>query len=103
VLSRDPPRGRGFSAGPLPARYHVFEWEEPFVGQDAIHDELLRQTALYSDARFEIVNIASVGQTVLLERIDSVTMNDKRAGYSRGLADYHNTSKLCCSRLGPNL
>ena len=25
----------------------------------------------------------------------------ERAGYSRGLADYHFTSKLRCSRLGP--
>jgi limonene-1,2-epoxide hydrolase len=63
------------------ARYHVFAWEEPFVGRDAIRDELLRQAAFYRDGRFEIVNVASVGQTVFMERIDRVTMNDKRAGF----------------------
>lgn len=99
MLSRDPPPGRGFSAGPLPARYHVFASEEPFVGHDAIHDELLRQAALYSDARFEIVNIASVGQTVFLERIDSVTMNDKRAGFHVvGVFEVDNGGKIASWR-----
>ncbi len=63
------------------ARYHVFAWEEPLVGRDAIRDELLRQAALYRDGRFEIFNVASVGQTVFMERMDWVTMNDKRAGF----------------------
>jgi limonene-1,2-epoxide hydrolase len=63
------------------ARYHVFAWETAFVGRDAIHDELLRQAPLYSDAKFEFLNIASAGQTVFVERIDSVTMNGKRAGF----------------------
>ncbi len=63
------------------ASYRVFAWEEPFVGRDAIRDELLRQAALYRDTRFEIANIASTGQTVFVERIDLVTMGDKRAGF----------------------
>jgi limonene-1,2-epoxide hydrolase len=62
------------------ARYHLFAWEEPFVGHDAIRDELLREAPFYSDTQFEILNIASVGQTVFVERIDWVTMNEKRAG-----------------------
>jgi limonene-1,2-epoxide hydrolase len=63
------------------ARYHVFAWEEPFVGRDAIRDELLRQAAFYREPRFEIVNIASIGQTVFMQRIDWATMNEKRAGF----------------------
>jgi limonene-1,2-epoxide hydrolase len=63
------------------AHYHVFAWEEPFVGRDAIRDELLRQAAFYRDGRFEFVNVASVGQTVFVQRIDWVTMNEKRAGF----------------------
>ena len=63
------------------AYYYVFAWEEPFVGRDAIRDELLRQAAFYRDGRFEILNVGSVGQTVFIERIDWVTMNDKRAGF----------------------
>ena len=42
---------------------------------------MLRQAAFYRDGRFEILNVASVGQTVFMERIDWVTMNDKRAGF----------------------
>lgn len=63
------------------ARYHVFAWEEPFVGHDAIRDELLRQAPGFRDTREEIVNVASVGQTVFVERRDWVTMNDERAGF----------------------
>jgi limonene-1,2-epoxide hydrolase len=62
------------------ARYHVFAWEKPFVGRDAIRDELLRQAPFYSDTQFEFANIAAVGQTVFVQRIDWVTMNGKRAG-----------------------
>jgi len=64
------------------ARYHVFAWEEPFVGHDAIRDELLRQAPGFRDTREEIVNVASVGQTVFVERRDWVTMNDERAGFT---------------------
>jgi limonene-1,2-epoxide hydrolase len=63
------------------ARYHVHAWEEPFVGHDAIRDELLRQAPLFSDGSYETVNIASVGQTVFSERVDSVTINEKRASF----------------------
>jgi hypothetical protein len=63
------------------ACYHVFAWEEPFVGREAIRYELLRQAASYRDGRFEILNVASAGQ-VVIERIDWVTMNDKRAGFT---------------------
>jgi hypothetical protein len=27
------------------ARYHLFAWEDPFVGRDAIREEVLRQAA----------------------------------------------------------
>lgn len=63
------------------ARYHLFAWDEPFVGRDAIRDELVRQAAFYSDKRFEIVEVASVGRTVFVQRVDWVTMNEKRAGF----------------------
>ena len=54
------------------ARYHVRAWQEPFVGHDAIRAELLRQAPLFSDGCYETVNVASVGQTVFSERVDSV-------------------------------
>ena len=63
------------------ARYHVHAWKEPFVGHDAIRGELLRQAPLFSDGGYETVNMASVGQTVFTERVDTVTMNEKRASF----------------------
>jgi limonene-1,2-epoxide hydrolase len=63
------------------ARYHLFAWEEPFVGRDAIAEELLKEAAYCSDTQVEFVNIASAGQTVFVERLDWVTMNDKHAGF----------------------
>ncbi len=63
------------------ARYHVRAWQEPFVGHDAIRAELLRQAPLFSDGRYETVNVASVGQTVFSERVDSVIIEGKRATF----------------------
>ena len=54
------------------ARYHVRAWQEPFVGHDAIRAELLRQAPLFSDGCYETVNVASVGQVVFSEHVDSV-------------------------------
>ena len=63
------------------ARYHVRAWQEPFVGRDAIRAELLRQAPLFSDGCYETVNVASVGQTVFSERVDSVMIEGKRAAF----------------------
>ena len=63
------------------ARYHVRAWQEPFVGHDAIRGELLRQAPLFSHGCYETVNIASVGQTVFSERVDSVIIEGKRASF----------------------
>jgi limonene-1,2-epoxide hydrolase len=59
------------------ARYQVFAWEEPLVGHDAIRAELFRMAPRFRDLRIEIVTIGSVGQTVFVERLDSMTINDQ--------------------------
>jgi limonene-1,2-epoxide hydrolase len=61
------------------ARYHVYAWEEPFVGREAIRAELLKQAPAFSDTEEEILNVASVERTVFLERHDIITMFGKRA------------------------
>jgi len=58
-------------------RYHVYAWEQPVVGKDAVREELLRQAPLFGDFRSEIVSIASVNQTVLLERRDTQRVGRK--------------------------
>jgi limonene-1,2-epoxide hydrolase len=64
------------------ARYHVYAWEEPFVGREAIRGELLRQAPFFSDTEEEIMNVASVGHTIFVERHDCVTMFGKRAAFT---------------------
>jgi limonene-1,2-epoxide hydrolase len=58
-------------------RYHVNAWDRPFVGQDAVREELLRQAPGYHDFRSEILAMASVDQTVLVERRDSMVLGGK--------------------------
>jgi limonene-1,2-epoxide hydrolase len=58
------------------AQYCVFAWEAPLVGQDAIRAELLRGAARFSDLKIEITAIASAGNTVFVERLDSMTIAD---------------------------
>jgi limonene-1,2-epoxide hydrolase len=59
------------------ARYHIFAWEDPFVGHDAIRAELLREASHHRDVRTDIVAIASVGHIVFTERVDSGILRDK--------------------------
>jgi len=53
------------------ARWHVYAWEPPHVGHEAIRAERVRQAPLFSDYRTELVNIGSTGSTVFMERLDS--------------------------------
>ena len=59
------------------ARYHVLAWHEPFVGHDAIRAELLRQGTVCRDVRIEIRTIASIGNVVFTERVDSMDLRGK--------------------------
>lgn len=52
-------------------------WHEPFVGKDAIRGDFERQRALWSEFRHKLVNIASAGNIVFTERIDTVHMMGK--------------------------
>jgi limonene-1,2-epoxide hydrolase len=61
-------------------RYHVFAWNEPCVGRDAIRSELRQQAPLFTDTNVEFLKSASCGSTVFIERIDWVTMSGVRIG-----------------------
>jgi limonene-1,2-epoxide hydrolase len=54
--------------------YQVNAWNEALVGIDAIRSDFERQRTLWSDFRYELVNVASVGRVVFTERIDTVHM-----------------------------
>jgi limonene-1,2-epoxide hydrolase len=70
IVSRMAPNGR----------YHVFAWNEPCVGRDAIRSELRQQAPLFANTKVEFLNTASCGSTVFIERIDWVTMSGVRVG-----------------------
>jgi limonene-1,2-epoxide hydrolase len=55
-------------------RYHIYAWEDPLVGHDALRAEWLQQAALFCDFRAEIVTIGSAGRTVFVERRESMTL-----------------------------
>jgi limonene-1,2-epoxide hydrolase len=63
------------------ARYHVVAWHEPLFGRDAIREEMARQGAAVRDVRIDIPAIASVGRTVLTERLDSMTLRGKHGTF----------------------
>jgi limonene-1,2-epoxide hydrolase len=60
------------------ARYQVFAWEDPVIGHDAIRAELSRMAPRFRDLKIEIVMIGSVDRTVFVERLDSMSINDKQ-------------------------
>ena len=55
-------------------RYHIYAWEDPMIGRDAIRAEWLRQAELFHDFRSEIATIGSVGQTVFVEKREFMTL-----------------------------
>jgi limonene-1,2-epoxide hydrolase len=59
------------------AKYHVYAWEPPLVGHDAIRADLVRQGPVFTDLRIEILWIASDDQRVFMERLDHMNINAK--------------------------
>ena len=59
------------------ATYRVNAWNAPFRGIEAIRSDFERQRSLWSDFRYEFLEMAIVGSTVLAERIDTVRMAGK--------------------------
>jgi limonene-1,2-epoxide hydrolase len=59
------------------AAYRDNAWNEPISGIKAIRSEFERQRSLWSDFRYEVLEIATAGNAVLIERIDTVHMAGK--------------------------
>ncbi len=75
--------------------YHVFAWEEPHIGHDAIRAELSRQAPRMEDCGFDFLHTASVGDTVFIQRIDWVTLRGKRIGlHVVGVIEFDAASKI---------
>ena len=81
------------------ARYYVFAWQEPFVGRDAIREEIARHAQYIRDNHYEILNIASVGATVFVQRRDCCTMFGTAAKFEVvGVFDFDDEGKIVCWR-----
>jgi limonene-1,2-epoxide hydrolase len=77
------------------ARYHVSAWWEPCVGHDAIRSELLKQGTQTSEHSFEFRNVASVGNTVFVERLDWYTVNGTHANlHVVGVFEFDDEGKI---------
>ena len=63
------------------ARYFVCAWEAPFVGRDAIREELIGQGRGFTDLRIEVDWIASAGSRVVTERRDCMVMDGKPVAF----------------------
>jgi hypothetical protein len=83
-------------------RYHIYVWEDPMIGRDAIRAVWLRQAELFHDFRSEIATIGSVGQTVLVENANFLHDLDRYPGdtpYRRCLRDGSRRKDRCMARL----
>jgi limonene-1,2-epoxide hydrolase len=54
------------------ATYNVSAWQEPIRGSDAIRADLERQAGIFSNFRYQILNIVSTDSVVFTERLDSI-------------------------------
>jgi limonene-1,2-epoxide hydrolase len=59
------------------ATYRVNAWNEPLRGIEAIRSDIERQRSLWSDFRYQLLEMATMGATVFAERFDSVHMRGK--------------------------
>jgi len=59
------------------ATYRVNAWNEPFRGHDEIDEDLRRQRREWSDFRYQMLNLATAGNVVLAERIDTIRMHGR--------------------------
>lgn len=65
------------------ARYHVRSWQEPVVGRAAIRAEFDRQAGHFDSFRYDVVNLFASGSTVVIERVDHLTMFGKAVDVHR--------------------
>ncbi len=59
------------------AHYHVRSWQKPVVGRAAIRAEFQRQAGHFDSFRYDVVNLLTPGSTVVIERVDHLTMSGK--------------------------
>ena len=81
------------------ASYQVNGWQEPLIGHDAIRQDFSRQRALWSDFRYQLLNIGTVGNIVFTERIDTVRMAGRDLNiHMAGIFEFDGAGKIASWR-----
>lgn len=79
--------------------YRINAWYEPFIGHDAIRQEFNRQRALWSDFRYQLLNIGALGNVVFSERIDTIRMAGRDASvHMAGVFEFDEAGKIASWR-----
>lgn len=81
------------------ASYQVNAWNEPFTGRDAIRQDFDRQRVLWSDFRYQLLNIGAVGNVVFTERIDTVRVAGRDVSiHMAGVFEFDDAGKIASWR-----
>ncbi|MGZ4690850.1 MAG: limonene-1,2-epoxide hydrolase family protein [Acidimicrobiia bacterium] len=81
------------------ALYHLNSWNAPFVGRDAIRADFDRQRTLWSDFRYQLLNIATGGNVVFTERIDTVRVDGRDVSiHVAGVFEFDDAGKIASWR-----
>ncbi len=77
------------------ASYQVNAWNEPLIGRDAIRQDFERQRALWSDFRYQLLTIGTVGNVVFTERIDTVHLSGRDIHvHMAGVFEFDDATKI---------
>ena len=77
------------------ASYQINAWNEPLVGRDAIRQAFEGQRSLYSNFRYQLLNIGSAGNVVFIERIDTVQVGDRDVSvHMAGVFEFDDAAKI---------
>jgi len=77
------------------ASYQVNAWNEPLIGRDAIRLDLEGQRKLWSNFRYQLLNIGTVGNVVFTERIDTVQVADRDVNvHMAGVFEFDDAAKI---------
>ena len=77
------------------ACYQVNAWTEPLIGRDTIRQDFERQRTLWSDFRYQLLTIGTVGNLVFTERIDTVRVSGRDINvHMAGVFEFDDAAKI---------
>ena len=81
------------------ASYQINAWNDPLIGRDAIRQDFDRQRAVWSDFRYQLLNIGTVGNIVFTERVDTVRTAGRDVSiHMAGVFEFDDAGKIASWR-----